>query len=285
MDPALLREREIFKLKASAIPVVEKRQKDDSSKDEFKKKSKPLPPMPRPPSPPNTSNSVNYKSFGQSSQYKFGVLTKIVKYIKASHQNGDDHPLTLDELLDETNQLDVGAKVKIWLESEALPSNPKIERTQDGKYMFKPPYKLKDRKALLKLLKQQDLKGLGGIMLDDIQESLPNCEKALKHLQNEILYVSRPGDKKKVIFYNDKSATIEINEEFKKMWRSVAVENMDDDKIEEHLEKQGISSMQDNGIKKINHIKRKKPITKKRIYKKPRDNEHLANVLEDYDTL
>lgn len=67
-----------------------------------------------------------------------------------------------------------------WLEAEALPGNPKIERTPDGKYMFKPPYKLKDRKALLKLLKQQDLKGLGGIMMDDIQESLPNCEKALK---------------------------------------------------------------------------------------------------------
>jgi len=57
-------------------------------------------------------------------------------------------------------------------------------------------------------------------------------------LQNEILYVCRPGDKKKVMFYNDKSASIEINEEFKKMWRSIAVENMDDEKIEEHLEKQ-----------------------------------------------
>jgi len=67
-----------------------------------------------------------------------------------------------------------------WLESEALPGNPKIERTPDGKYVFKPPYKLKDRKSLLKLLKQQDLKGLGGIMMDDIIESLPNCEKALK---------------------------------------------------------------------------------------------------------
>lgn len=67
-----------------------------------------------------------------------------------------------------------------WLETEALPGNPKIERTSDGKYMFKPPYKLKDRKALLKLLKQQDLKGLGGIMMDDIIESLPNYERALK---------------------------------------------------------------------------------------------------------
>lgn len=141
--------------------------------------------------------------YGQSSLDKFGVLTKIVKYIRARYQEGDDHPLTLDELLDETNQLDVGAKVKSvkylhdklfnnklmckllifivkWLEAEALPGNPQIERTPDGKYMFKPPYKLKDKKALLKLLKQQDLKGLGGIMMDDIQESLPNCEKALK---------------------------------------------------------------------------------------------------------
>lgn len=32
--------------------------------------------------------------------------------MRARHQDGDDHPLTLDEVLDETNQLDVGNKVK-----------------------------------------------------------------------------------------------------------------------------------------------------------------------------
>lgn len=41
-------------------------------------------------------------------------------------------------------------------------------------------YKIRDRKSLLRLLKQQDLKGLGGILLEDIQESLPHSEKALK---------------------------------------------------------------------------------------------------------
>jgi len=46
-----------------------------------------------------------------STQYKFGVLAKIVKHMKARHQEGDDHPLTLEEILDETNQLDVGSKV------------------------------------------------------------------------------------------------------------------------------------------------------------------------------
>jgi len=66
-----------------------------------------------------------------------------------------------------------------------LGNNPKIEVTPDGKYLFKPTYKLKDRKSLLKLLKQQDLKGLGGILLEEVQESLPHCEKALKVCRNQ----------------------------------------------------------------------------------------------------
>lgn len=46
-----------------------------------------------------------------SSQYKFGVLAKIVKHLKNLHQNGGDQALTLDEILDETNQLDVSIKI------------------------------------------------------------------------------------------------------------------------------------------------------------------------------
>ena len=47
-----------------------------------------------------------------SSQYKFSVLAKIVKYMKQRHQAGDDHPLSLEDILDDTNQLDPGSKVK-----------------------------------------------------------------------------------------------------------------------------------------------------------------------------
>lgn len=118
--------------------------------------------------------------------------------MKTRHQEGESHPLALEEILDETNQLDVGTKVKQviwfqynifhfitshflkWLQTEALINNPKIEVSPEGKFLFKALYKLKDRKSLLKLLKQQDLKGLGGILLEDVQESLPHCERALK---------------------------------------------------------------------------------------------------------
>lgn len=47
-----------------------------------------------------------------SSQYRFGVLAKIVKHMKHRHQDGDDQPLTIDDILDETNQLDIGSSVK-----------------------------------------------------------------------------------------------------------------------------------------------------------------------------
>lgn len=37
-----------------------------------------------------------------------------------------------------------------WLQTEALQNNPKIECTMDGKYNFKPVYKIKDKKSLLR---------------------------------------------------------------------------------------------------------------------------------------
>lgn len=62
-----------------------------------------------------------------------------------------------------------------------------------------------------RLLKQHDLKGLGGIFLEDVQESLPHCDRALKSLAQEILYITRPSDKKKILFYNDKTATLDVS--------------------------------------------------------------------------
>lgn len=41
--------------------------------------------------------------------------------------------------------------------------------------------------------------------------------------------------------------------------------------------------MQDHGPKKPVAIKRKKTGQKKKQFKKPRDNEHLADVLETYE--
>ena len=49
--------------------------------------------------------------------------------MKARHMAGEDQPLTLEDILDETRQLDVTTKVKQWLANEALNNNPKISGT------------------------------------------------------------------------------------------------------------------------------------------------------------
>ncbi|XP_029457413.1 transcription initiation factor IIE subunit beta [Rhinatrema bivittatum] len=282
MDPALLRDRELFKKRALSTPAVEKRPTPTSS-DSYKKKKAKLEQGGASglKQPSDASNgSFNLKALSGSTGYRFGVLAKIVNYMKTRHQRGDTHPLTLEEILDETQHLDIALKQKQWLMSEALVNNPKIEMI-DGKYAFKPKYNLKDKKALLRLLDKHDQRGLGGILLEDIEEGLPNAQKAIKALGDQIVFVTRP-DKKKILFYNDKTCQFTVDEEFQKLWRSIPVDSMDEEKIEDYLKRQGISSMQESGPKKILPVqKRKKPASlKKRRFKT--HNDHLAGVLQDY---
>ncbi|ERE90829.1 glutathione reductase [Cricetulus griseus] len=251
MDPSLLRDRELFKKRALSTPVVEKRavpsELPSASSKKKKAKVEHGGSSGSKQNADHSNGSFNLKALSGSSGYKFGVLAKIVNYMKA------------------------------------LVNNPKIE-VIDGKYAFKPKYNLKDKKALLRLLDNHDQRGLGGILLEDIEEGLPNSQKAVKALGDQILFVNRP-DKKKILFFNDKSCQFSVDEEFQKLWRSVTVDSMDEEKIEDYLKRQGISSMQESGPKKVASIqRRKKPASqKKRRFKT--HNEHLAGVLKDYSDI
>ncbi|XP_075463543.1 transcription initiation factor IIE subunit beta [Ascaphus truei] len=280
MDPALLRDRELFKKRALITPAVEKRTASSESSKKKKAKVDLGGTSGSKQSSDGSNGSINLKGLSGSAGYRFGVLAKIVNHMKTRHQRGDTYPLSLEEILDETQHLDIGIKQKQWLMSEALVNNPKIEII-DGRYVFKPKYNLRDKKALLRLLDKHDQRGLGGILLDDIEEGLPNAQKAIKALGDQIVFVTRP-DKKKILFYNDKSCQFTVDEEFQKLWRGVPVDSMDDEKIEEYLKRQGISSMQDSGPKKVIPMpKRKKSNSqKKRRFKT--HNDHLAGVLKDY---
>ncbi|KAK7067873.1 Transcription initiation factor IIE subunit beta [Halocaridina rubra] len=276
MDKSLLREKEAFMRRAIANPSIEvKKKKSDSihASDAAKKKSS---------SKPLTTDPAAYKSLSGGAQHKFTALARIVKHMKARHQDGETHPLSLDEILDETNQLNVGAKVKQWLMTEALPDNPKIQEI-DGKYLFKPALNVRDRKTMLKLLRHHDMKGFGGILLEDIQESLPHCDKIMKQLDKDILRIIRQTDKKQIIFYHDKGINFPVEKEFQNLWRNTSVDGLQDDNIEEYLNKQGIKSMQDTGPK-VKPIRRKIKKSRQRATKIS-DNEHMQHVLQNYDAV
>jgi len=299
MNSELLREREAFKRKAMAVPVIENKASSNSG---------PSGPPPKQPKKSEKMKELGAQSLsaqskldmahmrslgGQSSAYKFGVLTKIVRHMKARHMAGEDQPLTLEDILDETRQLDVTTKVKQWLANEALNNNPKISAspsmTTDGPattYLFKPPFDISTRKGLLRLLERYDRQGLGGIFMEDLQESLPRCEKIINILldQDRIIVINRGADKKKVVFLRDISEKMQFNpnEEFQRLWRSVAVGDMDDNKIEDYLYKTGFAV---NAAQK--KIVAKKPARKRANRRRGtmKDNDHMKDVLVNYDEM
>ena len=91
--------------------------------------------------------------------------------------------------------------------------------------------------------------------------------------------------KKKVLYYNDKNSpeNIQVEDELKKYWRDVAVEGLDELKIEEYLEKQGIASMKDAFANNMQNMQngKKKPSARGRQVKK--HNDHMGTILNEYN--
>ena len=72
-----------------------------------------------------------------------------------------------------------------------------------------------------------------------------------------------------MIFFNDRSLEIEMDETFQKLWRSITVESVDEDKIAEYLAGQGITFADDPGIRKVYFLTclwLKNPFNLKRVY-------------------
>lgn len=285
MDRSLQKEREAFKRRALATPTVENklRKTTDGGAASHSKSSSS--------SSNSSSNKMkapdinSYKTLASqsTSQYKFGVLARIVRHMRSRHQEGEVHALTLQEILDETSQLTVGPKIKQWLLTDALPNNPKLTEAEPGSgtWVFNPALNVRDRKGLLKLLRSNDLRGGGGILVEDIQESVPQYLKVLKILAKDIITVTRQTDKKQVVFYHDHSLEFALHPEFQNLWRNTSVDGLHDDNVDEYLNKQGIKSMQ--GISRVFVPARRKAKSRRNMPTRLADNDHLAHVLEDYD--
>ncbi len=60
--------------------------------------------------------------------YVFGInymtFIKDVCILQQRHQQGETHALTIEDILDETSQLDVGQRIKHWLITEVYTNLP-----------------------------------------------------------------------------------------------------------------------------------------------------------------
>lgn len=87
--------------------------------------------------------------------------------------------------------------------------------------------------------------------------------------------------KDKAFFYNDPEVDMKIDEEFVKLWRGVNVDHLDEKKVEEYLQKHGISTVKDLAPHRVNGVPKRKQ-AKRRANTKVQ-NTHMEGVLEEYD--
>lgn len=279
MDPSLLKDLADFKKRSISQPAVE------SKKLKTKPKSGSATSVHLPqqllqkPKPKPTPSSLDYKTPPFRSKHKFAVLATIVDHMKNRYLQRKFDPLSLDEILDQIKYTDISAQNKHWLEGEALKKNAKLI-CKDGKFVFNPKYKIKNKKELVRLLMQYEQEGKGGILLDEIRDCLPDADVVIKSARKRIMFVTRPTDKKDVLFFKNDDYSLKVDEEFQKHWRAMSVDGIGEADIDRYLVTAGITTMQDTG-KRPQKVQQRKKVKRKKTFKKL--NDHLADsVLKDY---
>ncbi|CAD5216285.1 unnamed protein product [Bursaphelenchus xylophilus] len=221
----------------------------------------------------------------QSNSVNFAVMARIVDYMKKRHLNGSQWGLSLQEILDEMAIFDLTKKTLTWLEG-ALPENTRLQVSTEGdtvKYIFKPPLKVKNSKTLLQLLKKYHQDAKGGLLLTLLNECIPDATKVVASLAPNVIDIPTQVNKRKdhAYYYNDTELDVNIDDEFVQLWRHFSVDHLDEKKIEEYLQKHGISTIKDLAPTRVTNIPKRKQ-AKRRTNTKVQ-NTHLDGLLEEYD--
>ncbi|KAK6015552.1 TFIIE beta subunit core domain protein [Ostertagia ostertagi] len=265
MDPELLRQRAAFQKHAARSRSVHPRalsryvpspsaSHTTYNAEAAKKKKKPVVQQNSKPGSGFSAPEFDFKTtVSHSNAANFGTMAKIVDYMKKRHLSQQQWPLSLQEILDELQVYDLPKRSEAWLREVAVAKKH-----------------------------HQDVRG--GILLSELNDCIPNGEKVLEALSDQIIVVPTQVNKRKdkVFFYNDQELDIFIEDEFKQIYRKVSVDHLDEKKIEEYLQKHGIDAMKDLAPKKLGFgpLKRKTPKRRQNIKVQ---NQHLEGVLEDYE--
>jgi transcription initiation factor TFIIE subunit beta len=213
----------------------------------------------------------------------FGMMAKIVDYMKKRHLENQGWPLTLNECLDEMKQT-VAKKTEQWL-IEKLPENPKLQFDEHGKFCFKPMYKLKSDEQIKALLAKHYRDAKGAILLSDLNECFAKADERMSKLGPTCVTIPCQVQKKKdkAYFYNDPDVGITVDDEFVGLWRASNVDHLDEKKIDEYLAKHGLTIIKDQAPKRLIHgpntHKRKQARRPGKI-----QNTHMGDILESYET-
>ncbi|UJR11950.1 hypothetical protein I4U23_016128 [Adineta vaga] len=230
----------------------------------------------------NTSNQ-------NSMQDRNRQLAKIIEFLRLYYlKNPDSVHLTLDEILEQCENLSLDSKTKQWLISEALPNNRRIDMKffdNSIKFHYKSPLQLKcdqgrQVRTVLNVFKTHYETYDKQITVEDVQDSIINADWIIRRLKEKEKIVGYTGNnKEEVLIYNDQKFNLQIHSHFLKEWRTVPDGEITKEDIRKYLHNHGYIAYgkESNQIPLPNTTSRQrkqKPIIKQ--------NQHIANQLEVY---
>ncbi|XP_003383616.1 PREDICTED: transcription initiation factor IIE subunit beta-like [Amphimedon queenslandica] len=288
IDPSLLKDREAFKKRSRATPVVEKKvskakvtadSRPSASKPKKKKKasqfSRPKPNILH----TGTSDSIKEAAkHGHRGKNPARILKAVVDMMKERYLTKVYDPLSIDEILKEIDLEELHSEIKQRLYEE-LRRNRKIRYYSEAdRFIFLPSlgHQVRSKTQLLAFLQDRESKGMGGVSITDLKEAIPQTEKVLRKLEKDIFRL-KCGERDKneeVVFYNNHDYDITVDESIVSQWRQVSVDGQSERDIEKYLENVGLGAMQGETRK------RKAPTQQRKTSKKSRQTKILNTHLE-----
>ncbi|KAI3386757.1 hypothetical protein SNEBB_004759 [Seison nebaliae] len=208
------------------------------------------------------------------------IFLDIMGHMKARHFEDKTTYLSLDEILGEIDHTRISIEEKNQVRS-SLCNNPRIQNRTERKrlcFRYKPPLAIKDHTDLYVKLMEHFNHGQGGILVEDLKESTGNAQNCIDSLKLQDMchvYCPKTNNKQGIVFYKN-CVHLDINEEFKNIWRSCGLPPNDPTNAEEYRQ------LSINRPKMVSQVKkRKRP---RRTKNSKFENEHLDNgTLIDYD--
>uniref|UniRef100_A0A914PGG4 Transcription initiation factor IIE subunit beta n=1 Tax=Panagrolaimus davidi TaxID=227884 RepID=A0A914PGG4_9BILA len=230
---------------------------------------------------PNFDQHSSGVASTSSSSSSFGMMAKIVDYMKKRHLENQHWSLTLNECLNEMNQT-VTKEIEQWL-IEKLPECPKLLFNEERKFCYKPPYKIKTDEQIKAQLLKNYCDEKGAILLSELNDCITKADERMSKIGSSCITVPCHYKKKKdkAYFYNDSNIGITVDEEYLILWRTIPV--LDEKRIEEYLAENGLTIIKDQAQRRIVHSsntnRRMQPRRPGKI-----QNTHMSDILESYET-
>ncbi|KAH7723051.1 Transcription initiation factor IIEbeta subunit [Aphelenchoides avenae] len=287
MDPELLKQRQSFMKSAlKSMPVQQRPAQPSSSHTTFnvEEKKKKKKHKPSAAADAQAKAELDYKKAESvSNAANFAVMAKIVDYMKKRHLQQQAWSLSLKDILEEMSIFDLTKRAEAWLR-DALPKNPRLTVDAEEKYIYKPPYKIRNRNTLLLQLKKNHTDLKPGLLLTELNDCIPDAEKHVKLLGDQLIDIPTQVNKRKdhVYFFNDPDVDFKPDEDLVRLWRGAKVDHLDENKVEEYLQKHGITTFKELAPKRSANAAPKRKAVKRKINAKVQ-NVHLDGVLENYD--